>query len=319
VTTLLALLGSIALIAAIEGVLYARRYFSDRREHDLRRRLQSLVVSGADGEIIRPGRFARSPRLDSALRSSAFARRVEALLEQADSGLTVAQVLGYSAGAAGGGLLLMLALRRGLPLALLALAIGLVVPFAALAVLRDRRGRRLSEQLPEALQMMARSLRAGHALATSFEVVATESPEPISIEFARAFEEQRLGLALDQVVLKMSQRSPGNGDLKIFAVSTIIQKETGGNLAEILDSIAATIRERYRFYGKLRALTAEGRVSGLIVGALPFLVALMLSFLNPGYISKLVDNPLGQMFLLYAVVSWLLGLAWMFQMTRIDV
>ncbi len=319
-TTLFAILGSIALIAAIEGAFYARRYASDRRADQLRRRLQSLTT-GAGGEldIIRRGRYARSPWLDAALRSVSFARRIETLLEQGDSRITVAQILVTSFGAGFGALLLVLALRRGVPLALLALALGASAPFAWLAVARGRRSRRLSEQLPEALQMMARSLRAGHALPTSFEIVATEMPEPISLEFARAFEEQRLGLPLDQVVLKMSARAPGNGDLKIFAVSTVIQKETGGNLAEILDNIASTIRERYRFYGKLRALTAEGRASGLIVGALPFLVVALLSFMNPTYLGKLFDNPIGQGMLLYAIASWALGLAWMFKMTRLDV
>ncbi len=177
----------------------------------------------------------------------------------------------------------------------------------------------MSEQLPDALAMMARSLRAGHALTTSFQVVATEMPEPISLEFARAFEEQRLGLPFEQAVMSMLSRAPKNGDLKIFAVSTVIQKETGGNLAEILDNIAGTIRERYRFYGKLRSLTAEGRASGLILGLLPFLVALAMSFLNPGYLARLVETPQGNVILIYAVVSWAFGLGWMMRLTRLEV
>jgi tight adherence protein B len=319
-TTLLAILGSIALVAAIEGVRYTRRYLADRRMAEVSRRLQ---LGGADAradatDILRRGRFARTPWLDAALRSAASAQRLEALLEQADSRLTVAQVLGTSCALALGGVLAVGVLGRGLALGAIAGAIGAAAPLGSLLLARDRRSRRISEQLPEALDMMARSLRAGHALSSAFQVVASEMPEPINLEFARAFEEQRLGLGFDQAVTRMSGRSPTNGDLKIFAVTTVIQKETGGNLAELLDNIARTIRERYKFHGKLRALTGEGRASGLILGALPFVVALLLTFVNPGYLVRLVDNPLGKAILAYAILSWALGLAWMARMSRVE-
>ncbi len=319
-TLVLAILGSIALIAAIEGLQAVMHFLSERRRARLQHRLQSLGrPDEEDRDLLRRGRFARSAWLDAALRSFAPARALERLLEQASSGLTVAQLAGLSTALGGTALFLLLALGRGLLLALAGMAAAALAPLAWLTLVRDRRSRRLSEQLPEALATMARSLRAGHALTSSFEVVATEMPEPISLEFARAFEEQRLGLPFEQAVMSMLARSPSNGDLKIFAVSTVIQKETGGNLAEILDNIAATIRERYRFYGKLRTLTAEGRASGIILGVLPFLVALALSFINPGYLNALVDIPQGRAILAYAVASWLVGLTWMMRMTRVEV
>lgn len=319
-TLVLAILGSIALIAAIEGVRSAVRFLSERRTAQLQRRLQSLGhPEDADRDLLRRGRFARTAWLDAALRAFAPAQRAERLLEQASSSLTVAQLAGFSAALGGTALFLLLALGREPPLAFTGMATAAVMPLAWLAVVRGRRSRRLSEQLPEALATMARSLRAGHALTTSFEVVATEMPEPVSLEFARAFEEQRLGLPFEQAVMSMMARSPSNGDLKIFAVSTVIQKETGGNLAEILDNIAATIRDRYRFYGKLRTLTAEGRASGIILGILPFLVALLMNFLNPSYLATLLETPMGRGILAYAVASWLVGLTWMMRMTRVDI
>ena len=115
------------------------------------------------------------------------------------------------------------------------------------------------ERVHEALDMMARSLRAGHSLASAFKMVATELPAPINIEFGRAFEEQNLGMSFERAVIQMTKRAPQNRELKIFAVSVILQKETGGNLVEIAEGLAELVRQRYRFYGKLKTLTAEGR------------------------------------------------------------
>jgi tight adherence protein B len=143
-------------------------------------------------------------------------------------------------------------------------------------------------------------------------------PEPICVEFARAYEEQRLGLTLERAVVQMSERCPGNGDMKIFAVSAVIQRETGGNLAEILDQIGETIRQRYRFYGKLRALTGEGRASAVILGALPFAVAVALSIMNPEYLMVLPGTAKGQMIIAGASVSWVVGLLWLYRLTQVD-
>ena len=115
---------------------------------------------------------------------------------------------------------------------------------------RGQRSRRLSEQLPDALEMMARSLRAGHALSSAFKMVATEMPTPVSIEFGRAFEAQELGMPFEKAVGDMTRRAPDNQDLKIFALSVIVQKETGGNLVEIIEKIADTVRNRVQVPGQ---------------------------------------------------------------------
>jgi tight adherence protein B len=144
-------------------------------------------------------------------------------------------------------------------------------------------------------------------------------PDPASVEFARAFEEQRLGLSFDEAVRRMAARSPSNGDVKIFAISAVIQRETGGNLAEILDKIAATIRERYRFHGKVRALTAEGRASAVVVGALPFLVFVILSIVNPKYMGQLFVDPLGNAILAAGAACWIVGQLAMFRLSKVEV
>jgi len=315
--TALVVLTSLALLGLLEAAFQALRYLSDRRSRELRRRLQAHEGPlPLDSNLLKQGRFSTIPSLDSWLAGQRWARRMEHLLEQADSRMTVVQLCAFALLGAFVGALSGFWIG---PLAGLGLAcVGLAAPFVILLAARERRSRLLSEQLPEALDMMARSLRAGHALSSAFQLVADEMPEPICVEFARAFEEQRLGMPLERAVREMGARAPSNGDLKIFAVSTVIQKETGGNLAEILDGIAATVRDRYRFFGKLRALTAEARVSAWLVALMPLGLAAFMVFSQPKYMVRLIDNPLGQTILAFGVGAWILGTIWFERLTRFD-
>jgi tight adherence protein B len=197
-------------------------------------------------------------------------------------------------------------------------ALGGVAPWSFPLVARERRSRKLSEQLPEAVDMMARSLRAGHALTSAFQLVASEMPEPIAVEFARAYEQQRLGMSVERAVREMAARAPGNADLKIFAVCTVIQKETGGNLSEILDGLGRTVRDRYRFFGKLRTLTAEARASAWVVSLTPLGIALFLVVTQPGYMRTLLVDPLGQQILAVGMVAWSAGAVWFQRLTKFD-
>jgi tight adherence protein B len=319
VRTILVAVAALALFAVLEGVYYAVQYLGDRRTAELRRRLQTIGRGAVlDAELLRRGRLGRSAWAAELVGHLPSARKLERLLEQADSPWTVAHLLTIAAlgGAACGALGLML--RSG-ALGVVALAVlGGAAPFLQVVAARSRRSQRLSEQLPEALEMMARSLRAGHAMTSAFQVVAGEMPDPVSVEFARAYEEQRLGLSLERAVVQMSERSPGNSDLKIFAVSTVIQRETGGNLAEILDKIADTVRQRFRFQGKVRALTAEGRASAAVLGLMPFIVAVLLSVMNPGYLAALPGTAMGQKILAMGALAWIVGLVWLYRMTQLE-
>ncbi|ABS28143.1 type II secretion system F family protein [Anaeromyxobacter sp. Fw109-5] len=311
---------ALGIFAAVEAIYYGAQFVGDRRRAELRRRLRAIGKAGAlDAELLRRGRIARREWAQGLVAPLPWAKSLEQLLEQADSRWTVAQLFAFSSAAAGSGLLLGLVLRLGLPITIL---LGLMVgaaPFLSVLSARSRRSQKISEQLPEALEMMARSLRAGHALTSAFQVVAGEMPEPVCVEFARSYDEQRLGLSLEQAVLHMAERCPGNSDVKIFAVSAVIQRETGGNLAEILEKISDTIRQRYRFYGKLRALTGEGRASAWVLGLLPFIVALAVSVMNPGYLRTLAENPSGHWIVGYAIVSWAVGIVWLRRLTQLEI
>jgi tight adherence protein B len=201
---------------------------------------------------------------------------------------------------------------------LLLVAGAAALPTLLLSVAANRRSLKISEQLPEALDMMSRSLQAGHANSVAFQMVATEMPEPVSVEFGRAFEEQSLGLPLEQAIIHMTERAPKNRDLKIFATSVIIQKETGGNLAELLAGLAETIRARYRFQGKVRSLTAEGRASGVVLAVMPIAFVATLQLLNPGYFKPLVEEPVGHSIIFGTAVAWVVGVVWLHQLTKVD-
>src|SRR5260370_29257171 len=166
------------------------------------------------------------------------------------------------------------------------------IPFLWLLNKRRVRLKRFAAQLSDALELVARALRAGHSLGAGMHVVAEEMPLPISDEFGRVYEEQNLGISMEDSLLGMCDRVP-NLDLRFFVTSVMIQRTTGGDLAEILDKIGYVIRERYRILGQVKALTAEGRLSGVVLIALPFVLFLVMLHIKPDYIQMLWTDPLG--------------------------
>jgi tight adherence protein B len=167
-----------------------------------------------------------------------------------------------------------------------------IVPFAWLFNKRRVRLKRFSSQLSDALELVARALRAGHSLAAGMHVVAEEMPSPIADEFNRVYEEQNLGIPIEDCLKGICERVP-NLDLRFFVTSVLVQRATGGDLSEILDKIGYVIRERYRILGQVQALTAEGRLSGVILIILPFALFLLMLYLKPDYIEKLWTNETG--------------------------
>jgi tight adherence protein B len=163
-----------------------------------------------------------------------------------------------------------------------------------------------SSQLSDALELVARALRAGHSLAAGMHVVAEEMPSPISDEFNRVYEEQNLGIPIEEALKSMCDRVP-NLDLRFFVTSVLIQRQTGGDLSEILDKIGYVIRERFRILGQVKALTAEGRLSGVILIALPFGLFLMMLHIKPDYVEKLWTHPLGIKMSVVALFMQLVG------------
>jgi tight adherence protein B len=180
------------------------------------------------------------------------------------------------------------------------------IPFMWLLNKRRVRLKQFASQLPDALELVARALRAGHSLAAGMHVVAEEMPSPISDEFGRVYEEQNLGIPIEDSMRNICERVP-NLDLRFFVTSVAIQRQTGGDLAEILDKIGYVIRERYRILGQVKALTAEGRLSGVVLIALPFVLFLVMLHIKPDYIQLLWTEPLGIKMAVFGLIAQILG------------
>jgi len=184
---------------------------------------------------------------------------------------------------------------------------GIVLPYLILTMKKRLRLKKFEKQLPEALGLMARSLKAGHSFPVSMQLVAEEIPNPIGIEFFKTFKEYSYGLDFKDVMMNLYRRNQLR-DLKFFITAILIQRETGGNLVEILEKIASLIRERFKLVNHIKALTAEGRLSGLILMAMPIGIGLIIYKLNPDYISLLWKHPLGIKMLGAAIFFQILGM-----------
>lgn len=277
-------------------------------------RIRSLGGKDADSthrvSLLKERRFADSDKLHTFLRQFSAAESIDIHLQQAGSTSNVGRLIVTCAAAFGGGLLLGLML---LPSLLTALAVALLCGLIPLLIVSRQRARRLNQiqlQLPEVADLIARSLRAGHALPSTLQMVADEMPEPICSEFRLVSDEVNYGLGMHSAMQRLADRVPID-DLRFLVISVLIQRETGGNLAELMQNMAKLIRERLKLLGQVKALSAEGRLSGWILFLLPIVMALLLALINPTYISKLIDDPAGQVLLGIAAVQMLLGGLWM--------
>ena len=190
-----------------------------------------------------------------------------------------------------------------------------------LLYLQHKRGLRVSQieaQLPDTLDLMARAMQAGHAFSSALLIVGSEGPPPIRHEFQTTFDEINFGISTDIALHHLTHRV-ASSDLRFFVVAVLIQLETGGNLTEILKSLAALIRDRQRIAGTVRVLTAEGRLSAWILGLLPFGLAGILSVVNPDFISKLWTDPLGIRMLQVSLSLMAIGVWWMWRMVRVEI
>jgi tight adherence protein B len=196
--------------------------------------------------------------------------------------------------------------------------VGFMVPFVVLKVKRTRRLRAFEEAFPEGLDLISRALKAGHAFATGLKMVADEMPEPVGPEFRKTFDEQNFGLPMKDALDNLSFRMPLL-DVRFFATAVLIQRETGGNLSEILENLSHVVRERFKILRQVRVYTAHGRFTGYVLLALPAVLCVALSFINPDHMNTLFREPLGRMLLMGALVMQTIGFLWIKQVIKIEV
>jgi tight adherence protein B len=291
----------------------------------LEARLQEVSQPAAEEPEEGPGKLlvkARHegmvPALDRLIADSARASAVAAWLEQSGTRATVSGVLLIALGSAMvTGLLAALVTRA--PLALpLGAALGFAAPFLFLKVKRSRRLRTFEEQFPEALDMIARALKAGHAFATGLKMASDELPDPVGPEFRKTFEEQNFGLPLKDSLDNLAKRIPLL-DVRFFTTAVLIQRDTGGNLSEILENLGHVVRERFKILRQVRVYTAHGRFTGYVLLALPAFLGIALSFINPDHMNMLFRERMGQMMLIGALVMQTIGFLWIKHVIKIEV
>ncbi|MBD8533243.1 MULTISPECIES: type II secretion system F family protein [unclassified Massilia] len=311
-----------AVILLIEGVYLWWSSTHGKAAQRIARRLQ--VMSGGIGRsgerisILKQRRFSAHDGFDRLLHRITPLQRIDALLVQAGSTLTVERFLGCSLVAFL--LVLVVSMRWPLPLGLrlLLLVPALAIPYVLARRARTRRLGRIEHQLPDAADFIARALRAGHSFTNVLQIVGNELPEPLSSEFRIAREEINYGVPMAEALHNMAARIPLT-DLRYLIIAVLIQRESGGNLAEILGNISTIIRSRLRLVAQVRVLSAEGRMSAWILGLLPFGVMLVLTLINPDYVSLLWTDPSGVRLLWYAAGMILFGVVWLRKVIRIRI
>jgi tight adherence protein B len=214
-----------------------------------------------------------------------------------------------------GGAAVMTHQRWVLPVAF---GVGLAAPFAVVRHRRRARLRRFEEQFPEALDLISRAVRAGHAFNTGLKMVADELGDPVGPEFRKTFDEQNFGLSLKDALDNLAQRVPIL-DVRFFVTAVLIQRETGGNLSEILDNLGYVVRERFKILRQVQVYTAHGRFTGYVLLGLPAALALVLMFINPEHMNLLFHERLGQMMLGGTLAMQVIGYLWIQKIIKIEV
>jgi tight adherence protein B len=286
------------------------RFMEEHRRKQVSGMLRT--VNASSGSIAKPTLVLRDDAdgtLDTIAKALPVALKLERLIKQAGMDWSVPKLLLFMICGAVAGVLIGLYVRVLIDVYLSAIALMLVLGAAPLLIVTRKRAQRLKDfesQLPDALDFMARSMRAGHAFSVALEMLAEESPEPLAFEFRQVYNEQNLGSSIDAALKGLHTRVPAV-DVGFFVSAVLLQKQTGGNLAEILTKLAYIIRERFRLKGKVRAASAHGRLTGIILTIMPFMLMLALSFLVPDYLPSMVQDSIGKYLVAAAVVSQLIG------------
>jgi len=310
-----AIMGIYVAVMRVPAMLAARRL--DRRLLDISMPA-ATDPSVTDDSVVKQTQKGPLPALDRLLARSGMGSRLARLIDQ--SGVRTAPsavvVMSLVAGVAAG---LLASLFVHVPFAApLAGLVAATAPCVWLMRRRSARQKRFEEQFPEALDLLARAIRAGHAFQTALGMVADELADPVGPEFKKTFDQQNYGLPLRDALNEMAARV-AILDVRFFVTAVLIQRDTGGNLSEILDNLAHVVRERFKIKRQVRVHTAHGRFTGYVLLALPAALAIALSFINPEHMNLLFREKMGQTMLMGALVMQTIGFVWIRQVIKIEV
>ena len=296
---------------------------SDARRKLLNERLAEAIRSSAHStdvevQLAREELLSEIPWLNRGLIKLEITSGLKRMIDQADLQITVMRLVLFAGTAAALGYLAASMITVSLPLKILCGLIAGALPFLHVMSKRRKRMKRFLQLLPDALDLMARGLSAGHAFTEALQMVATEMPEPISSEFRKTYDEQNLGLSLKLALDNLVQRIPIL-DLRMCVTAIMIQRETGGNLSELLEKVAYTIRERFRIMEDLKTLTLSSRWSAWLLCALPIFLAVYMSVMNPDYMQVMWHDPRGHNLLFAAAIMQILGMLMVRRIMRIKI
>jgi tight adherence protein B len=297
---------------AVSAAAFVVLLLLDRRSAQariLRDRLSAVQKPGEPSEesvLVRDDLMSRIPALDTLLRRSERVSMLQKMLNQGEVHIRPGNFLMICVlSAALLGLILFLAgdnLLFGWAGALL----GFFLPYAYASHMRSKRFQHFEEKFPETMDTLARAVRAGHAFTTALEMISNEIAEPIAGEFRQLYEEQKFGLPVREALLNLTERIP-LVDVKFFVTAVMLQRETGGNLAEILDNLSYVIRERFKIMRQVRVHTAQGRLTMLLLMGLPPTIVIAMFILNRGFISPLFTDPLGHVLIVIGIILQTVG------------
>jgi tight adherence protein B len=303
----------LSIILFVEGAYYCYHQYVNPRHRTLKRRLrggsgkpQDLPKGHETAGILRQRKLSDLPWFQAFLESMTNLGGLEKLLQQANSHMPVGVFVLLSGVCGGIGVLIAILKDYGLVYAIGFGFLGLALPWLAIKRKRKQRFKEFERQLPEALDLMARSLRAGHAFSVGMKMIGDEFPDPIGPEFSRTVEEISFGIDVPQAMNNLNDRVIST-DLKFFVTALVVQRETGGNLAEIIEAISRLIRQRFELLGRVKALSAEGRMSGIILFCMPLVMAGVLWFMNEPYMRILIEDEIGQVMAIGGALLMMVG------------
>jgi len=268
--------------------------------------------------LMRDEQLSQIPALDSLLRRSPRIAAIQKMLAQAGMNLRAGNFLGLCAMAGIAAAIVAYVLTRHIEIAWAAMLVGFLMPYSYVSMKRQKRFTKFDELFPEAIDTLARAVRAGHAFTTALEMITNEINEPVAGEFRQLYEEQKFGMPVRDALLNLTERMP-SVDVKFFVTAVMLQRETGGNLAEILDNLSYVIRERFKIQRQVRVYTAQGRLTmALLMGMPPIIVAVMMA-INPAFIRPLFSDPIGHTLLVGGITLQTVGYFVIRKIIRIQV
>src|SRR6266481_2737173 len=294
-------LGAFAVLSLLDQRKFQARVLRDRLSAT-----QKPTEAPVDVALLRDEMMSRIPAFDTLLRRSERISALQEMLSQGDVNVRAGNFLIFCLLAAViFGLGFMVA-GRSVLFGWAGLVLGFFIPYAYASHRRAKRFQRFEEKFPEAIDTLARAVRAGHAFTTALEMIASEVSEPVAGEFRQLFEEQKFGLPVRDALINLADRIP-LVDVKFFVTAVMLQRETGGNLAEILDNLSYVIRERFKIQRQVRVYTAQGRLTmALLMGMPPIIITTML-ILNPTFIRPLFDDPIGHLLIVVGITLQTVG------------